>query len=1087
MCKSAYPCSDTGYFMAASKTAYVHPLLAACTKKPFEFENIYNKIPNLLEFQDSSGQHVLHHAASRNNVDIVQFILDHGGDINSRDKNGNTALHLAVANNALETLNCLLSYHADSNVLNKDLKGAIHVATENNKIRLLQGMAKYKKNIDGSLKGKFGRTALHVAAASDFADCARLLIRQLGGQITTPCDNGYCPIHDAVKNGSINTIKVLLEEGELMGITQVEMLTLRDFEGNTALHTAVNMGNIDTLITCLQRGSPINIQQRDLLTPVHLACAEGATEVVRLMFTAKPEDKMLVLCTKDAQQMTPLHYAAIFNHEDLVEYLVKEGADMKAIGKEGRSVLLNAAARGAWKAMTKLLEMGANIHHKDMLSRNLLHHLVLYCGSMEDFFIFYQDYRTELAKLVNEKDVFGCTPTHYASKERKLEIIKILFEFGAQINVNNNKLQSPLHLAAMFGQYHIICYMLQTTKGYIVINDSDSKGMTPLHIASQHGHTHVVKLLLSQGALINYDYKGRTAFHYAAQNGFTNTMDKIFCVHSHVLNQTDREGNTALHLATMYNKANAVKLLLSLNCKISPNAHNMTAIDIMLFYKHSATAVVMVTHKTRWQEIMQYKPIRFHSVVEGLIALMPEVMMVQYDFQVLEDVSNVGPSFMIKERHLPVVNYMIDYSREELLTHPLCVKYLETKWNSYGMYFHLINLFSYIVFLAFITLHAIYFRDTSHRIASQVSEGQDEHVFNDVEQGNSAASCITGTIVLVLAILNIFKEFYQVYQQRVRYFTEPLNLLEWGLYITAGLMSDDYTLLIEHPALRNIVAALAVFLAWFNYLLFLQRFNRVGIYVVMFLEILSTLLKVTLIFSVLIIAFGLSFYILLAKIEGLEEKGFYNPSLSLAKVGTMMLGEVDFIGTFLFPLRHLMVPAWKQLAVAIILLMGFTILMPILLMNLLIGLAVGDIETVRRNAQLKRLTKQVELHTRLEKKLPKSFLSRVDKSEVCEYPNRKVVTSYLWSTLQSCFVIPWRQTGVRRFSSCLQNNSVSYVENLDQQRVMLNKMSRKLDTQQQLLRLIMQKMEIPRDYNDTSDGCSESSISIHYSSPTSLF
>jgi hypothetical protein len=33
--------------------------------------------------------------------------------------------------------------------------------------------------------------------------------------------------------------------------------------------------------------------------------------------------------------------------------------------------------------------------------------------------------------------------------------------------------------------------------------------------------------------------------------------------------------------------------------------------------------------------------------------------------------------------------------------------------------------------------------------------------------------------------------------------------------------------------------------------------------------------------------------------------------------------------------------------------------MPILLMNLLIGLAVGDIESVRRNAQLKRLAMQV--------------------------------------------------------------------------------------------------------------------------------
>lgn len=56
------------------------------------------------------------------------------------------------------------------------------------------------------------------------------------------------------------------------------------------------------------------------------------------------------------------------------------------------------------------------------------------------------------------------------------------------------------------------------------------------------------------------------------------------------------------------------------------------------------------------------------------------------------------------------------------------------------------------------------------------------------------------------------------------------------------------------------------------------------------------------------------------------------------------------------------------------------ILMPILLMNLLIGLAVGDIESVRRNAQLKRLAMQVVLHTELERKLPSVSVENIDLS-----------------------------------------------------------------------------------------------------------
>ena len=43
----------------------------------------------------------------------------------------------------------------------------------------------------------------------------------------------------------------------------------------------------------------------------------------------------------------------------------------------------------------------------------------------------------------------------------------------------------------------------------------------------------------------------------------------------------------------------------------------------------------------------------------------------------------------------------------------------------------------------------------------------------------------------------------------------------------------------------------------------IHRFDLYGIYVVMFLEILKTLVQVTLVFSFLLIAFGLAFYVLM--------------------------------------------------------------------------------------------------------------------------------------------------------------------------------------------------------------------------------
>ena len=50
-----------------------------------------------------------------------------------------------------------------------------------------------------------------------------------------------------------------------------------------------------------------------------------------------------------------------------------------------------------------------------------------------------------------------------------------------------------------------------------------------------------------------------------------------------------------------------------------------------------------------------------------------------------------------------------------------------------------------------------------------------------------------------------------------------------------------------------------------------------------------------------------------------------------------------------------------------------------------IGLAVGDIEAVQKNARLKRLAMQVQLHTEIERKLPQRILEWVDKKEWKEY------------------------------------------------------------------------------------------------------
>lgn len=51
------------------------------------------------------------------------------------------------------------------------------------------------------------------------------------------------------------------------------------------------------------------------------------------MFDLQPHEKRISLFSTDIQKMTPLHCAAMFDHPELVEYLVNEGADINSLGK----------------------------------------------------------------------------------------------------------------------------------------------------------------------------------------------------------------------------------------------------------------------------------------------------------------------------------------------------------------------------------------------------------------------------------------------------------------------------------------------------------------------------------------------------------------------------------------------------------------------------------------------------------------------------------------------------------------------------------------------------------------------------------
>ena len=131
------------------------------------------------------------------------------------------------------------------------------------------------------------------------------------------------------------------------------------------------------------------------------------------------------------------------------------------------------------------------------------------------------------------------------------------------IKEKDSKGMTPLSYAASIGYLEGVRYLLEKCADYTY--ESDQNGFFPIHIASSRGHIEVIKeiILRCPDSIELLDHQGQNILHVAAMKGKAKVVNYMLKTPElkMLINEKDKDGNTALHLASKGRHPKAVSIL----------------------------------------------------------------------------------------------------------------------------------------------------------------------------------------------------------------------------------------------------------------------------------------------------------------------------------------------------------------------------------------------------------------------------------------------------------------------------------------------------------------------------------------------
>ena len=373
----------------------------------------------------------------------------------------------------------LFDHNADYGIKYSDGMTLLHVVCRDGKQEFAEELI--KRGAEINLPDDEGRIAIHYAAMSGNEHLVKSLL-DLGADPNKLTKKKETPLHFAAKYSGVEEVKFLVEHGaSIKAINWALVENLKDQRRRQdRLYYDSDEEHIISLKKALGLKTPESLSEdeedeedvEDVEDDGGERYADAVSNDVPSVSSKPQNDSKQVLDldnipnhllprdVNDAANtdgMTALHFAAQNGDIAILQYLVENGADIKAQDTiHSRAVLHFAAENGNLECVKYLAEHGA-----DLL----------------------------------DKDAYGATALHYAAEKNHLDVIKYLVSKKMDYTAKDTRGWTAMHYAANGGSIDVIKYLL--AKG-LNINALTNSGRTPLFFA--RGNHELRRFMLSNGA-----------------------------------------------------------------------------------------------------------------------------------------------------------------------------------------------------------------------------------------------------------------------------------------------------------------------------------------------------------------------------------------------------------------------------------------------------------------------------------------------------------------------------------------------------------------------------------------------------------